>query len=478
MSFEQILFAEEKAMAESTLLSHEDVAVRVSGISKCYHLYEKPQDRLRQSIYPRLQRMFKRTPKNYAREFWALKDISFDLKKGETLGIIGRNGSGKSTLLQILCGTLAPSSGSIETHGRTAALLELGAGFNPEFTGRENVYVNAAILGLRREEIDAKFDEIAAFADIGEFIDQPVKMYSSGMYVRLAFAVQIAVEPDILIVDEALAVGDLRFSLKCIRRMRELVDKGTSCVFVSHDMSSIVNFCKEAMWLDNGNIVQKGDAKRVTMNYSNFMSYGFMPPAQLPELLERKENFEGASLWWRQNGNEANGPELDNLSWIDLSHLPSTGMGGAKIVQLALCKKDDCKPGTTFSGGEECQILLRIRSVQRLFSPIICADFRDARGNLVFGLNTFFMNEAMPHLHRGGYMVLKFNFRMPLLLTGEYGVSVAIGDGDYITNVQHHIINEAIVVHILPTDLRQNHYLVVNEHCDCQVLFLSNGTHS
>ena len=198
-------------------MSFDDVAIRVQNISKCYHLYDHPRNRLYQSVVPRFQRIIGRAPSTFFREFWALKDVSFEVKRGETVGIIGRNGSGKSTLLQIICGTLSPTSGLVETHGRVAALLELGSGFNPEFTGRENVYMNGSVIGLSRDEIDTRFDDIVAFADIGEFIDQPVKTYSSGMYVRLAFAVIAHVNADILVIDEALAVGDVFFVQKCMQ---------------------------------------------------------------------------------------------------------------------------------------------------------------------------------------------------------------------------------------------------------------------
>ncbi len=198
-------------------MSTADTAIKVSNLSKCYQIYEAPSDRLKQFVVPRLQRLIGRLPKQYFREFWALKDVSFEVKKGETVGIIGRNGSGKSTLLQLICGTLSPSAGNLEVNGRVAALLELGSGFNVEFTGRENIYMNASILGLSQKEIDDRFDEIVAFADIGQFIEQPVKTYSSGMMVRLAFAVIAHVEADILVVDEALAVGDAFFTQKCMR---------------------------------------------------------------------------------------------------------------------------------------------------------------------------------------------------------------------------------------------------------------------
>lgn len=244
-----------------------EIAIKVEGLSKCYQIYDTPRDRLKQFVMPRLQRMLGFSPKQHYREFWALKDVSFQVKKGETVGIVGRNGSGKSTLLQIICGTLNPTEGMVTAHGRIAALLELGSGFNPEFTGRENIHMNAAVLGLSDEEIDARFDEIVSFADIGDFIDQPVKAYSSGMVVRLAFAVAINVAPEILIVDEALAVGDAAFQRKCMRKISELSDAGVTLLFVSHDMETVKKICSEALYLARGSVIEFGAAKQVCISY-------------------------------------------------------------------------------------------------------------------------------------------------------------------------------------------------------------------
>jgi len=248
-------------------MSSEEIAVRVSNLSKCYHIYDCPPDRLKQSTLPRLQRLIRRPPRQYYREFWALKDVSFEVKKGETVGIIGRNGSGKSTLLQLICGTLAPTSGSVETNGRVAALLELGAGFNPEFTGRENVFMNGAVLGLSQEEIEARFDSIAAFADIGEFIEQPIKTYSSGMVVRLAFAVAINVDPQILVVDEALSVGDELFQRKCFSRIEAIKSNGATILFVSHSGATVVELCDRAMLIDSGEKLAIGAPKVIVGKY-------------------------------------------------------------------------------------------------------------------------------------------------------------------------------------------------------------------
>jgi lipopolysaccharide transport system ATP-binding protein len=216
------------------------LAISVRGLSKCYQIYEQPEDRLKQALLPRLHRLAGRAGRRYYREFWALRDVSFDVRRGETLGVIGKNGSGKSTLLQIICGTLTPTSGEVQVTGRVAALLELGSGFNPEFTGRENIHMSGAVLGLTREQVDARFDDIVAFADIGAFIGQPVKTYSSGMYVRLAFAVIAHADADILVIDEALSVGDVFFAQKCMRFLRKFQQTGT-VIFVSNDASAEEN---------------------------------------------------------------------------------------------------------------------------------------------------------------------------------------------------------------------------------------------
>ena len=248
-----------------------DIAIRVQNISKCYHIYDNPRDRLKQLIVPTMQRLVRQPPKQYYNEFWALQDISFTIRKGETVGIIGRNGSGKSTLLQLICGTLFPTHGSVETSGRLAALLELGSGFNPEFTGRENVYMNAAVLGLSKPEVDARFDDIAAFADIGKFIEQPVKSYSSGMYVRLAFAVNILSSPEIMIVDEALAVGDMAFQAKCMTALTRIQDQGATVLFVSHDISALRSLCSQGIFLERGKIKAVGKAPEVAEMYVKAM---------------------------------------------------------------------------------------------------------------------------------------------------------------------------------------------------------------
>lgn len=243
-----------------------EFAVFLDKVSKRYRIFEKPLDRFKYA-FTKKEALYK--------EFWALNELTFNINKGESIGLIGKNGSGKSTLLQMIAGTLTPSTGSIQVNGRIAALLELGSGFNPEFTGRENAIINGTIMGLTIEQAKDRIADIEDFAGIGEFIDQPVKTYSSGMYVRLAFACAVHVDPDILIVDEALAVGDMQFQLKCIEKMKSFKEQGKTIIFVSHDMYSVRNFCETAIWLKDGNIHQRGNVNNVTKEFENYMKDGF-----------------------------------------------------------------------------------------------------------------------------------------------------------------------------------------------------------
>lgn len=252
-------------------MSSDETAIKVEAVSKCYELYDRPSDQLKQYFLPKIQRLVGAESVRYYRQFWALSDVSFEVKKGEAFGIVGRNGSGKSTLLQIIAGTLAPTSGTVSTHGRVAALLELGSGFNPEFTGRENAYMNGALLGFSREEMDDRFDAIAAFADIGIFLDQAVKSYSSGMLVRLAISVQMQVSPDVLIVDEALAVGDALFQKRCYRQINKLLDDGCTLLFVSHDQEVVRSLTQRAIFLNEGKVIDYGKSSDVLFSYRQFL---------------------------------------------------------------------------------------------------------------------------------------------------------------------------------------------------------------
>ncbi|CNK46731.1 ABC transporter ATP-binding protein [Yersinia alsatica] len=252
-------------------MSSNDYAIQIKNVDKCYQVYDSPARRLKQFIVPRIEQQLGKTPSIYHEDFWALKDVSFELPKGQTMGIVGRNGSGKSTLLQIIAGTLTPSAGSVQVNGRVAALLELGAGFNSDFTGRENVYLNASLLGLSYEETENKLDDILSFADIGHFIDSPVRTYSSGMLVRLAFAVQAQIDPEILIVDEALAVGDAKFQAKCFARLKKLKQEGTSILFVSHATEQIVTHCDHALLLDGGIVQAQGQPRDIVNRYLDIL---------------------------------------------------------------------------------------------------------------------------------------------------------------------------------------------------------------
>src|SRR6266498_1361823 len=336
-----------------------DVAIKVEHLSKVYLMYDRPGDRLKQFIVPRLRRLIGKQPKNYFHEFWALRDVSFEVKKGETVGIIGRNGSGKSTLLQLICGTLTPATGSVQTNGRVAALLELGSGFNPEFTGRENVYLNGAIVGLSTEEVDARFDEIAAFADIGEFIEQPVKKYSSGMLVRLAFAVIAHVDADILVIDEALAVGDAVFMQKCMRFLRRFMEKGT-VLFVSHDVNSVNNLCQSALWLDHGTPRMLSDAVNVTKAYAQYCTqeiYG--------ESIKLKPLSGGQSVNTDNDENDSNpdtkiDPETRISFYDEIANSDGWKTGAAEILGVSIIQADGV-PVTTLLGGEK--VVLKIQAI-------------------------------------------------------------------------------------------------------------------
>jgi lipopolysaccharide transport system ATP-binding protein len=263
----------------------DGIVINVKNVTKTYRLYDNQADRVKEAFHP--------LRKKYHHNFNALSHIAFNVKKGETVGIIGRNGSGKSTLLQIICGILHPTSGRVDVNGKVSALLELGAGFNPEFSGYDNVYINGSIQGLTREAIDARFDEIVAFADIGDFIYQPVKSYSSGMIVRLAFAVAINIDPDILIVDEALAVGDEAFQRKCFARLKQIQESGGTILFVSHSATTIVELCDRALLLDQGELLISGSPKQVISHYHKMI---FAPETKIEDMKKK----------WRLNANRFN----------------------------------------------------------------------------------------------------------------------------------------------------------------------------
>ena len=423
------------------------IAIKVENLSKCYHIYATPRDRLKQFVLPRLQRLVGQQSKQYFRGFWALKDMSFEVKKGETVGIIGRNGSGKSTLLQMICGTLNPTSGSVQTNGRIAALLELGSGFNREFTGRDNVYMNATVLGLSKEKIDARFDDIIAFADIGDFIEQPVKTYSSGMTVRLAFAVIAHVDADILVIDEALSVGDAFFNQKCMRFLRKFMEKGT-VLFVSHNTGAVINFCQRAIWLDKGFSKYQGEPKEAAQMY-------------LAELYESQQGKSAVVPIETQGDNElpAGQPRDMRLDFINttkyrnnielFSFVPdaaSFGKGGGNITSVQL-QDETNKPLTWVVGGEKVKLIISCLANTDLFSPIIGFYVNDRLGQPLFGDNTFnFSKQAPLIISSGEKFEAEFEFRMPILPMGDYSITVALAEGTQQDHVQHHWMHDALLL--------------------------------
>lgn len=421
--------------------NEHEVLVRVTDIVKCYQIYETPQERLKQALFPRLCRLFGKSPQKYFREFWAVKGVSFEVNRGDTLGIIGRNGSGKSTLLQMICGTLTPTSGVVELHGKVAALLELGAGFNPEFTGRENVHMNATLLGLSEAQINSKLDDIIAFADIGEFIDQPVKMYSSGMYVRLAFAVIAHVDADILVIDEALAVGDAVFSQKCMRYLRSFKQRG-ALIFVSHDTSSVTNLCQEAIWLDQGAVRKQGGAEQVAKAYLKYTA----------------EEVYGDLVKLEETGSDSVKPGefIDAETKLELFDNIANSEGwksnAAEITRVRLTTVDG-ESIPFFLGGERVSLSIEARINRGLESSIIGFFIKDRLGQSLFGEHTY---NYSPNLAatKGDVIEANFIFSLPLLPNGSYSMTVSIADGDPWTNVQHHWLHDALILKVSSPKLR------------------------
>lgn len=427
-----------------------DIAIRATHLSKCYHIYNTPHDRLKQFVAPRLQRLVGRHPKQYFHEFWALNDVSFEIKKGETFGIIGRNGSGKSTLLQLLCGTLTPTNGQVEINGRVAALLELGSGFNPEFTGRENVYMNAAVLGLSHEEVEERFDDIAAFADIGEFIEQPVKTYSSGMMVRLAFAVIAHVNADILVIDEALAVGDAFFTQKCMRFLRNFMEIGT-VLFVSHDTGAVLNLCNRAILLDHGVVKASGSPKQAIELYLESIYESSQGEIQIDKTNIPLSNEYHTDIEYKDMRETLiNSSTLRNdieIFKFD-SESPSFGTGAATISSVMLLDRSSV-PLSWIVGGEDVILEIRCKAHEQLLRPIVGFQFKDRLGQIIFSDNTYLSHQfTYPTVDKDGELIAKFEFRLPILPTGDYSVTAAVAEGTQETHIQHYWMHEALIVKV------------------------------
>ena len=361
-----------------------EAAISVTGLGKCYQIYRQPQDRLKQFLW--------RGRRQYFREFWALRDVNFNVMPGEVMGIVGRNGSGKSTLLQLVCGTLTPTQGEVRVEGRIAALLELGAGFNPEFTGRENVFMSAALMGMGKEEVEARFDEIAAFADIGDFIEQPVKTYSSGMYVRLAFAVAVNIDPDILVIDEALSVGDGEFSRKSFDRIMKFKKEGKTILFCSHALYQVEALCSRAIWVADGRVRMDGQPAKVVAAYNEFLAAG--QPRQ--EVLPQETAVQPA-------------PSIRGTARITGIELSVNGATGKKLEAK--------------SGESEVAVRVKFAADQALPAPSVGVCFAGQDGRIVTSAGTHIDGFA-PLRHEDGSGEVTAVFPKFSLLKGNYWVEV------------------------------------------------------
>jgi lipopolysaccharide transport system ATP-binding protein len=400
-----------KKLARDLLMS-SDIAIKVEGLSKCYQIYDRPQDRLKQ--------MLMRGRKQYYREFWALKDVSFEVRKGECFGVLGRNGAGKSTLLQILAGTLNPSAGNISTSGRVAALLELGSGFDPEFSGRENVYINAALLGLSPEEIDRKFDAIVAFSEVGEFLDQPVKTYSSGMLVRLAFATAIHVEPDILIVDEALAVGDFAFQHKCMTRIKKIIAEGVTVILVTHDVGAVMANCDRALMLRNGAIYTIGSAASTCDRYLEYSA---------AKAEDKSESLEPQKLC-KVDSNQF---DLATESIVkNLQPLPAINRWGTGQIQLTAWSLSNSlgKPTNTFHFGEKMRLSILLSARENISHCFPGFMLRDRNGYHLTGITTRTCGKEISNLSAGDAILLEFDIDL-LYRADNYNILLNIANDEY-----------------------------------------------
>jgi lipopolysaccharide transport system ATP-binding protein len=426
-----------------------DVVIDVQGVGKSYHMYERPSHRLLQALAGKRRSFYK--------DFWALRGVSFSIRRGQTVGIVGRNGSGKSTLLQMIAGTLNPTEGHIRVKGRVAALLELGSGFNPEFTGRENVYLNATILGLTRPQIEARMESILAFADIGEFIDQPVRSYSSGMSVRLAFAVIAHVDADILIIDEALAVGDAFFSQKCMRFLREFQKNGT-LLFVSHDAAAVTNLCESAVWLQNGQMRLSGTSQEVIEAYMTEQHVVGRREAGVEDVkVERKSRrlASDAPDFRHDALREAGVSNRIALFEFDPENVGQEfGAQGARIVDVALTDQDGLPLGMA-EGGELVRLRVRVELMQSLDSLIVGFYVKDRLGQRLFGDNSYFACKDAPVGGRAGESVVaSFLFRMPVMPSGSYMIDAAVASGDQHDHTQQHWIHDALEFRAIDETMR------------------------
>lgn len=413
--------------------SENSIAIEVRALSKTYRIWRDPKARLKApllhtmgsvvsglptSLLQSIGRRLLHRAENYSREFYALRQVSFRVEKGEAVGIVGLNGSGKSSLLQVLAGVLKPTAGSVCIEGRVAALLELGAGFNGEFTGRENAYLNASILGISRKEMDRRFPQIEEFAEIGAFMDQPVKTYSSGMAVRLAFSILTQIDPDVLIIDEALSVGDAYFQHKCGRKIREFRDRGKTLLFVSHDLGAVKSLCDRALLLENGMLIREGPAESV-IDYYN-------------AIIARKQKDE-----------EIRQVELEMGRTVTRS-----GDSRAEIVRIELLDAQG-NPGRAFVSGSPATVEATIRFNEAVSKPTFGILLRDRLGVDVFGTNTYYNGPCGPPAVPGSVQVVKVRLELRLG-PGSYSITVAVHRGAEHTETNYDWIDHALVFEVLP----------------------------
>jgi lipopolysaccharide transport system ATP-binding protein len=436
-------------------VAESEPVIRAENLGKAYRVYKSPSARLKQALMQGRRR--------YYEEFWALRSVDMEVSKGEAIGVIGRNGSGKSTLLQLICGTLTPSEGSVNTHGRVGALLELGSGFNPEFTGIENIHLNASLLGLSTETINARLDDILAFADIGDFVTQPIKTFSSGMVLRLAFAVLANVNPDVLIIDEALAVGDAVFTQRCMRFIHTAREK-MPLLFVSHDPASVSALCDRCVWLNKGRLESTGPTRVVLDLYTRFC---YAQMQNVDTLSAGSGGTEASEI----NAAELPGSAVSTVSEflqddpsdrgiVEISEQAETaspvfvaegfGDGAITIESIGLTRKGSTQQDLgPFHGGEELELRIRAQCIREPNAPSVCGFLvRDKLGLVLFGDNTLLLKATYPRsIPKPGQAVeCVFTFRMPALKAGEYSISIGWASGSQEAHVQNHYVNDALVI--------------------------------
>ncbi|MEX3972096.1 ABC transporter ATP-binding protein [Paraburkholderia caribensis] len=436
--------------------SVKQTAVEVHGLGKRYEIYAAPQDRLKQMVLPRLSRLVGRESKEYFREFWALRDVNLKVGVGETVAIIGQNGSGKSTFLQLVCGTLSPTQGEVLRRGRIAALLELGAGFNPEFTGEENVFLSGMLYGLTEAQLKERYKSIIEFAEIGDFVSQPVKTYSSGMYVRLAFAIAAHVDADVLVVDEALSVGDVRFTQKCMRFLREFQKNGT-LLFVSHDVGAVTSLCSRAVWLDRGSVRLDGPAKEVVEAYLA-EQHVLDRKAQGVTVTAAKAERARAKMV----ASDVIDPRIEQLRAANHirvfefdpdAHAGEFGAGGARVVDVALLD-DDGHKAQLLQGGELVTLELKIEVNSPLTGLIFGFYLKDRLGQRLFGDNTHLAYEDMVDGEPDDVFRATFQFRMPILPVGAYSIDAAVASGTQDDHTQQHWVHDALQFRTVDSTMR------------------------